>query len=513
VIPFTKPRAIAAVAAANPKAVELRDTTVAEPILPAETLTWGLGHAPTPLATPAHKIKPAPVTQAAASVRPMPSPQAPVSNKPGVAARSEGHSHHQRPTSGATVWPVPVAYIPPPAPVVPQAPIVKPAPEGVATVIGLPPIVEPPLAPAPAPVGRWGEFEELGLTAPPQPAQKLSKLVVSVYRVLGFSILTIIVAVLVGYITMTAFYYFSDSWIVPVAIQPSDDKVVTLQAQLAEQQNARDKLANDLDQAERAIKAQEAFQAAFAKAVRGDLANRKIALGKLRDLATNAKGTRAAVRGANAAYAGAAQKRMAEEYAAGLIDRNGMLTGRFQLAQISTSNLTLAERQAEYETRAADLEAQTRSLDAILADSATDAELSYDVLKIKQEHDASKLELAKATETRDTLKAALARQDQIVAGIKRSAYLRALDDHATVAFVPYGNLKNAQAHTKLYACKVGMFWCRRVGEVLEVLPGEVLGRHPHRDKTMRGQMVELRLEDGASATDDVLFVGGKPLLL
>src|SRR5262249_54756954 len=159
------------------------------------------------------------------------------------------------------VWPVPVAYVPPPAPIA-----VKPA--NAATVIGLPPITEPPPiapgpAPAPAPAGRWGEFEELGLTAPPQPAQKLSRLVVAVYRVLGFSILTIIVAVLVGYITMTAFYYFSDSWIVPVAIQPSDDKVVTLQAQLAEQQNARDKLANDLDQAERAIKAQQTFQASF----------------------------------------------------------------------------------------------------------------------------------------------------------------------------------------------------------------------------------------------------------
>src|SRR5262249_56259682 len=132
----------------------------------------------------------------------------------------EGHSHHQRPTAGATVWPVPVAYVPPPAPIA-----VKPA--NAATVIGLPPITEPPPiapgpAPAPAPAGRWGEFEELGLTAPPQPAQKLSRLVVAVYRVLGFSILTIIVPVLVRYNPMSAIYFFFRSLILPLALNPND---------------------------------------------------------------------------------------------------------------------------------------------------------------------------------------------------------------------------------------------------------------------------------------------------
>ena len=46
----------------------------------------------------------------------------------------------------------------------------------------------------------------------------------------------------------------------------------------------------------------------------------------------------------------------------------------------------LAERQAEFETRAAELEATTRSLDVILANAENtgDAGLSYEVLQIKQ---------------------------------------------------------------------------------------------------------------------------------
>jgi hypothetical protein len=137
------------------------------------------------------------------------------------------------------------------------------------------------------------------------------------------------------------------------------------------------------------------------------------------------------------------------------------------------------------------------------------------VLRIKQEYESSKLDLAKSVEARDTLKAALERQDKIVTSLERSAYLRAINDGANVAFVPYGNLSNVRKGTGLYACKVGMVFCYHVGEVLDVLPGEVQFKHPHRDKTLRGQIVELRLdkEDSDAASDDVLFAGGKPLFL
>jgi hypothetical protein len=186
-----------------------------------------------------------------------------------------------------------------------------------------------------------------------------------------------------------------------------------------------------------------------------------------------------------------------------------MLGGNFQLAQISTSTLSLAERQAELERQAQELAAQTRSLDALLEQK--DTALSYDVLKIKRDYDASKLALAKALEARSTLKAGVARQDEIIDGLKKSAYLRALADKATVALVPYTNLDNAKKGTSLYACRLSMVWCREVGTVVEVLPGEVQFKHPHRDMTVRGQMVELKLSDASAGEDDVLFAGGCPL--
>lgn len=362
----------------------------------------------------------------------------------------------------------------------------------------------------------WAQYEALGLGAPRPPSQRAAKLIVTAYRLLGFGILTVIVFVLIGYIATTAFFYVSDSWVVPMAVSPTDEKVVAQQAQLAEQQHARDRLADELNQAERAIAAQQTFQAEFARAIRSDLEGRKLALGRLRELAGAAAATRTAIKHQSSAYAQASRRRMAAEYAAGLIDRDRMLSGKFQLAQITSSNLSLAERQAELDTRAADLETEARSLEAILghAETSGDVALSYEVLRIKRELESSKLDLARSVESRDTLKAALERQDRLLAALRQSAQLRALRDGATVAFVPYGNLSNATKGTSLYACKVAMVFCYHVGEVLEVLPGEVQFKHPHRDKQLRGQLVELKLDadDADAASEDVLFAGGRPLL-
>jgi hypothetical protein len=404
------------------------------------------------------------------------------------------------------------ALAPAPAPIEPvrmTAPLVMPS----ANEFGA---EGPTMQDAPVPSlrpAKWAAFEKLGLVAAKVDPKQWSKHVVTAYRMLGFAILTIIVVVLIGYITTTAFYYWSNSWIVPTALAPTDEKIVSLQAQFAERQNQRDQTAMALDQAERAIAVQQAFQGEFAKAIQSDLDGRKAALERMHQLAAAAASTRTQIRRSNNAYAQESQRRMAQEWKAGLIDRNAMLSGRFQLAQITTSNLSLVERQAEYESRAADLEAQTRSLEALLANTTTPGAMSYDVLKIKQEYEGSRLDTQKAIETRDTLKTALERQDKLLANLKQSAYLRAMADGAQVAYVPYGNLSKIDKGASLYGCKLGMIFCHKVGTVLEVLPGEVLFKHPNRDKQLRGQMVELKLEDGAAATDDVLFVGGRPLFL
>jgi hypothetical protein len=359
---------------------------------------------------------------------------------------------------------------------------------------------------------QWKQFEKIGLKPKAAPSNIVGKLVVNVYRLLGFGILTVIVVVLVSYIATTAFYMVNKSWITPVAVSNNDEKVVATQTQLAAAQNQRDRVAAELADADRAILAQQAFQVEFAKSIQSDLEGRKAALNRTLQLAGQAGSMRHQIRTANEDYAKAHEDQMKKEYETGLIDRNSMLSGKFQIAQISTTNLSLAERQAQFETQAAELATQTRSLDALLAkrDKNSPA-LSYDVLKIKHDFDQSKLELAKSIEARDMLKGSLARQDQIIEELSSSGYLRAVRDKAIVALVPYSNLDKLSPGTTVYACRLEMVWCREVGSVLKVLPGEVQFKHPHRDKQVRGQMIELKMDDLGAAEDDVLFVDSKPL--
>jgi hypothetical protein len=361
-----------------------------------------------------------------------------------------------------------------------------------------------------APANPWKTFEDIGL-APSPLTKNAQKLVVSSYRLLGFAILSVIVLVLVAYIATTAFYFLNHTWVTPVAISASDDKVVALQTQLATQQNARAQLAGELDQAERAIAGEQAFQLQFAKAIKKDLDGRMLALDRAQQLSHDAAATRAQIQQTNESYSRSTVAKMKADYDTGLIDRQAMLAGRFQIAQISSANLSLAERQAEFEDRANELAAETQSLDAILADKTQTAALSYDVLKIQRDYEASKLQLAKDMEDRERLKTSLERIDKIITGVRQSAYLRALDDHATVALVPYANLDQLPKGTTLYGCKLSMIWCHEVGTVLDILPGEVLVKHPHRDTMLRGRMIEMEMTDAVAAQDEVLFAGGKPL--
>ena len=362
--------------------------------------------------------------------------------------------------------------------------------------------------------GRWKAFEDIGLK-PNRLTSKANKLLVTSYRVLGFAILTLIVVALIGYISTTLFYYFSHTWITPVAVSANDEKVVALQAELSGQQSKREAMADELDQADRAVAAEQQFQLEFAKAIAHDLDGRKVALDRVRGLARAAASARAEIRRSNDAYAASSQRRMKDELDAGLIDRHDMLAGKYQLAQISSSSLSLAEREAEFAQRATELSGQTNALDALLGDGTTNTALSYDVLQIKRQYDTSKRELVTEIRARSRLSASLARQDKIIQSLKQSAYLRAVSNHDTIAFVPYGNLPNATKAAPLYACKIGMVACRQVGAVVEVLPGEVTFKHPRRDKMVRGQMIVLRLDpdEASAAEDDVLFVGGAPLFL
>jgi hypothetical protein len=358
----------------------------------------------------------------------------------------------------------------------------------------------------------FAEYEALGLPEPRPAGGGMQKLIVSTYRLLGFAILSIIVIVLVGYIGTSAFYFVSDSWVQPMVVSPTDERVLQLKSELAEQASARDQVMVQLQHTDRFIAAQQDFQEQFVNAVKADLAERKSSLGRLSKLAKTYRGASSRIRRSNEAFAKQTKQNRSKEYEARLIARGDLTAAEYQQGQIATSSLNLAERQVEFENRAAALEKESSALENILSKKQNAGGLSYEVLKIKREYDMSKLESAKATEERKALQASLERHNAIVNSIQQSPQLRASQQKANVAFVPYANFEGVKPGSPVYACALEMVLCHEAGTIKAVLPGEVTSKHPHREKSLRGQMVELALDDTSAAEENVLFIGRKPLL-
>lgn len=340
---------------------------------------------------------------------------------------------------------------------------------------------------------------------------RLNKWIVSTYKVLGFGVLTLIVLALVSYMGANVFYWFSSSWIEPTVISATDERVLQLSTQLAEQASTRDRLAAELADADRVIAMHEEFLDNARKALTEELADRKAELARLTALDRSLASTRSQVRSSSRAYSGLSRRRLAAEYTAHLIDREEAVTGALQLSQIAQGNLGLAEKEVELDKQLSTLSRETASLEAVLSEQPTSRH-SYEVLRILQDLKRSQVELAKARDDKKVLQKSLARYDRIVRSISESPWLRAVERKEAIAFVPYDNLDHAKPGAPLYSCALGMFFCSRVGTVEAVLAGEMTVKHPLHNTMLRGQSVQVALTDPKAAERKVLFAGGRPLL-
>jgi len=113
-----------------------------------------------------------------------------------------------------------------------------------------------PIAPAPAPIPDAEPAFELRPRASARVRRKHGSSSVAL-RVLGVALLVVAVGSLAAYIGTTVFFAFSRSWVAPVVVSQSDDKVVSLRSGLAAQQTQRDRLAAELEEVSRALAAQK----------------------------------------------------------------------------------------------------------------------------------------------------------------------------------------------------------------------------------------------------------------
>ena len=355
---------------------------------------------------------------------------------------------------------------------------------------------------------------------------RLNTAAVNAYKLAGIAVLTVILAGLLSYLSLQGFFVFSRRWVAPTILSPTDERVLRLSVQLAEQTAARDRLSGErrdvqakLDDAERVLAQQLTFQQQFRNALRSDRSARAEELSMLLSLRGKYAVAQDEMVSANRAYAGLTRTREDALLAASLVDRERYLTTNHQLAEMGELELSLAQRGIDIQSRVSRLQRDVRSIDTMTRGAKGDAALSLDLLKLQQDYVRSTVEVAKATASRDNLAeqlritaSSLERFERLVIAIKNSPYLKAMEDHVTVAFVPYENLEHAHEGVPLYRCAFGLIVCSQVGVIGQTLDGEVMQQHPIRTTTLRGAMVEIKLTDGAGAREKLLHVGRPPLL-
>lgn len=360
-----------------------------------------------------------------------------------------------------------------------------------------------------------------------------NKLVVSAYKVLGFGILTLLLVGLLSFIGLNAFFFLNRSWVAPTILSPTDERVLALSAQLAQQTTARDRLVAEraeldsrMELARRAVASQKAFQADFRQAIASDLAARRDELQRLERRRADFAGAKHDITRSNSSYAAVARRQLEQTRRAHIIDDEGYVAAGHQLAQVAQNTLSLEESEAQLRLRSAELRRDLTSLESILAAVAAGREvtagreLSYVALQMKDAYSQSTTALALAHGEETVAAAALAantsaveRFDRILRTIQDSPYLKAADGRITLAFVPYDNVSAARPDAPLQACSLSVVLCRKVGRVVSVVDGEVAVRHPLRSEVERGLMVRVELDDPRWAKQRILFAGRAPLFI
>ena len=355
----------------------------------------------------------------------------------------------------------------------------------------------------------------------------LNKLIVSIYRTFGFIVLTLILLGLVSFLFTKLFFLFNRSWISPTLLSPTDERIVRLNAEIVQQSTLRDKLLVErgalevnLKDAQRRTSTGASLSQALTLAARNEAKIRHTERRRLLQLSSTLDEVRNQVSDASRQFGNISRKSLDEQYQAGLTTQDRYVSGGLQLGQLAQANLALAEKASDLEARGVQLKRDADALvSAIVAPNPKNGRLNIDSLRLRQDFMRGALDVARAqdeikayTEALKTTDRSIDRYSELLKVLSEAPLLKALSGNITIAFVPYENLTNVHNGSAVFSCRVGMFGCRKVGQVNQILSGEVSVHSPVDTKNERGLMLELALQGADHAgQDQVLFLNHAPL--
>jgi hypothetical protein len=195
---------------------------------------------------------------------------------------------------------------------------------------------------------------------------------------------------------------------------------------------------------------------------------------------------------------------------AGLVRRTDVLREEAELNRMRLTGLQMERERLGGES---ELYQNKHAQDALHKSSDEEKALSPEMMQqndhlVRIDLELLKLEADQRTRTSEvqSVTEQIAKSDELISEVKSRPVFSAIEAEQNVAFVPYTQISGVKKGAALYDCDLwSIFFCRQVGKVEKVLPGEVSMNDPW-GSPARGQYATLKLSEASAATAKVLHV-------
>jgi hypothetical protein len=335
-------------------------------------------------------------------------------------------------------------------------------------------------------------------------------------RVFALTMLVLIAGALCygGY---SAFRAFTDSFIAPLSLSPTSEIVLSSKLKLDELGRERAQVAADLQRIDteintnaQAVRRLRDLQDKFESSVRWfrTMNTHKSRVGAAELNALNAQG--------QIAKTMLEQQRQLTQKAevdlsAGLITRMDYAKETQRLAELQRSVIDTERGRMQGQSTMYELQIAEQALEA-KQDAPVGPQLlasQEQLLRVELEIRRLESEMNVKSGLRDAALARFGEVNRLAEQLRARPLFRAVDRKLDLAFVPYTQLDGVVPMAEIYACAWGMFFCKSVGRVTELLEGEVTQPDPW-GTPARGVYAVLRLTDHTAARAKTLRVRVPP---
>jgi hypothetical protein len=338
------------------------------------------------------------------------------------------------------------------------------------------------------------------------------------YRWLAAVLLGTVLLSAVGYGIVTVTYLLNSRWIAPLVLAKSDTRVAALAAQIFTAKQNRDAIKGELDSADQGrhlLQAQHDWLSDIIGRYERSLEFEKKADGKLNDrlkqLITNKR-----VVDAKTADMVAANRKLSagidQELQAGLITADTAMASK---AQLVSSEAALSAGEIGTATLDHQISQLTRGVNSLAGGNSSPQALQNlaQLGVLKQELSDTDLKLARLNADVAAKSRQIGELDALLGSLTGSPFYMAAYGEKDVhrfAFVPYDNEGAVRVGAPVYACKLQIIGCAKVGTIKSITNEEEHVQHPLFNSQIRGVLVELDLKDEQAAKNLTLFVGHSP---